>query len=504
MIRKIFRSKWNLVIMLVTWLVLIWSHTFVKMANGFGTTSFEVLGKCVVTILLTFLWGCNLYAWDDETGFFPKEEEMDKSVPISGKEDSEESDLGKTYTEEMKIEESDSEKADIRKAEHENAGSVETEDAKASGMVEERVDLDDEESYAVESLFMKLKETESCCRESGHNSGLRNSLCVVLAIAVICLLSFALSDWTDGLDLFGDSTYMQIGWFCINKKYVYDLLAVIIFPLWTTFIIRKVKESKFTIDSVFSGIIQILALTLIGFLLYMRRTNIWLIEMAILNVITLILAVRGYAWRDIPQKGNAVGLLTMYALFWIALISIFYHSNQTITDFMGFTDTTQVNSYFTNVHKIVENASFVGQNSTLLNDPKVAFFIRSSYYLIPSVLFYGGWLPAALLMIVEVIFIFALAGVLVQAREHDGRDIMLDMILGGFFLRVIIGFLYSFGVPIPILLPFAGKTGIVTDSICMGMLLLGFVNKKWNDWCDCLENDLLEDLEADGYEEDDE
>ncbi|HIV22448.1 MAG TPA: hypothetical protein IAC80_00775, partial [Candidatus Merdiplasma excrementigallinarum] len=78
------------------------------------------------------------------------------------------------------------------------------------------------------------------------------------------------------------------------------------------------------------------------------------------------------------------------------------------------------------------------------------------------------------------------------------------MIWGGFFLRVIIGFLYSFGVPIPILLPFAGKTGIVTDSICMGMLLLGFVNKKWNDWCDCLENDLLEDLEADGYEEDDE
>lgn len=434
MIRKIFKSKWSLVILLAAWLVLLWSRTFIGMANGCGTTTFEILGKCVLTVFLTIMWGCSLYAWDDETELFYK----------------------------------------------------------------------DEESDTVENLFMELFETENCRREPIHSSGLRNSLCVVLTLTVICMLSFALSGWTDWLDFFSDSTYMQIGRFCVNKKYLYDVLAVIIFPLWTTFIIRKMKESEFTADAVFSGIMQILALTLLGFLLYMGKPNIWLIEMAVLNVITLVLAVRRYAWKNIQRKGNAVALLIMYALFWIELISIFYHSGQSVSGFMGFTDTTQVTSYFTNVHKIAENASFIGQSSVLLNDPYVSSFMKDGHYLIPSVLFYGGWLSAILLMLVEVIFLVALAGVLVQVREHDGRDIMLDMLWVGFLIRVVAGFLYSFGLPIPILLPFSGTTGIITDSVCMGMLLTGYVNKKWNILCESWEEDFLEDWEDDEYEEDDE
>ena len=435
--------------MLATWLVLIWSRTFIGMANECGTTVFEILGKCALTVFLTSVWGCGLYAWDDETRFFYKEDES------------------------------------------------------AS---EEQADYEDEEPDTAESLFMQLFERENCHRKLVHSSGLRNSLCVVLTLTVICLLSFALSGWTDWLDLFSDSTYMQIGWFYINKKYVYDVLAVIIFPLWTTFIIRKMKESEFTASTVFSGIMQILGLTLIGFLLYMERSNIWLIEMAVLNVITMILDVRRYAWKNIRKKGNAVALLIIYVLFWIALISIFYHSGQSVAGFMGFTDTTQATSYFTNVHKIAENASLIGQSSTLLNDSYVISFMKDSHYLIPSVLFYAGWLPTILLMLVEVIFIVALAGVLVQAREHDGRDIMLDIIWIGFLIRVVTGFLYSFGVPVPILLPFAGTTGIITDSICMGVLLMGYVNKKWNIWCESWEEDFLEDLELedDEYEEDDE
>lgn len=407
--------------MLVTMLILIWNRTFIGMANGCGITVFGILGKCFLTLALTFMWGCSLYVWDDETG-----------------------------------------------------------------------------------LFYKDDETDDCEREPVHSSGLRNSLCVVLTLAVICMLSFALSGWTDWLDLFSDSTYMQIGWFCINKRYLYDVLAVIIFPLWSTFIIRKMKESEFTAGAVFSGIMQILALTLIGFLLYMERANIWLVEMAVLNILTLVLAVRGYAWKSIRRKGNAVALLILYILFWIGLISIFYHWGLSLAGFMGFTDTTQATSYFSNIHKIAENASFIGQNSTLLNDPYVLSFMKDSHYLISSVLFYGGWLPTILLMLTEVIFIVAMAGVWRQAREHDGRDIMLDIIWVGFFIRVVAGLLYSFGVPTPIMLPFSGTTGIITDSICMGMLLMGYANKKFNIWCEIWEEDFPEDWEDDDYEEDDE
>lgn len=470
--------------MLTTMLLLIWSRTFIGIANGCETTALEILGHCVLTVFLTFMWGCNLYAWDDETGFFYKDDEEDKSIPVSRKED-----FNATITD--------------------AADSVETETEEGSGISEESENLDEEESDAPESFFMRLPESENYHRKPVHSSGLRNSLCVVLALAVICLLSFALSDWTDWLNLFSNSKYMQIGWLCINKKYIYDVLAVIVFPIWTTFIIRKMKESEFTTGAVLSGIMQILTLTLIGFLLYMRKSNIWLIEMAVLNVITLILAVHGYVWKNIRKKGNAIAFLIMYALLWISLISVFCYSGQSFAGFMGFTDTTQATSYFSNVHKIAENASFIGQNSTLLNDPYVISFMKDSHYLIPSILFYGGWFPTILLIFIEVIFIVALAGVLIQAREHDGRDIMLDMIWVGFLIRVIAGLLYSFGLPTAILLPFSGTAGIITDSICMGMLLMGYLNRKLNLWCGLYEfcdlyEDDFEDWEDNEYEEDNE
>lgn len=484
--------------MLATWMALIWSRTFIGMANGCGTTAFEILGSCVLTVVCTFMWGCSLFAWDDETGFFYKEYETDISVPVLGEKDSNETDSEEADPEET-------EGAEDAGVSEETEGMEDVEGTEDSGVSEEQADLDDEEECdAVESNFLKMLKKESWCREPVLSSGLRNSLCVVLTLTVICLLSFALAGWAEWLDFFSDSTYMQIGWFCINKKYIYDVLVVVVFPVWTTFIIRKVKESEFTSGAVFSGIMQILALTMIGFLLYMGRSNIWLIEMAVLNVITLILDVRGYAWRNIRKKGNAVALLILYVMLWIALISIFYHSGQSFAGFMGFTDMTHATSYITNVHKIAENASFVGQSSTLLNDPYVISFIKDSHYLLPSVLFYCGWLPVILLMLVEIIFIVAAAGVLAQTKEHDGRDVMLDVIWVGFLIRVIVGILYSFGLPLNIALPFSGTVSIVTDSICMGVLLMGYINRKWNAWCELYADDDSEHWEDDEYEEDDE
>ena len=319
MLKRVLKSKWSLVIMLAAWLVLIWTRSFVGMANGCSTSAFEILMSSILTMVFTIIWGCNLFVWDDEINFFYEEEEASHLEAIS-------------------------------------------------------------------------------------SLGLQNSLCVVMAIAVVCLLSFAVTGWKEWLDLFSDSTYIKFGWFHINKKIIYDILAVIIFPVWTTFIIRKVKERGFITGAVCSGIMQILALTIIGFLLYMGRSKIWLIEMAVLNIITLILAVMGYAWKNIRKKGNAAALLILYGVLWIILLSISYHNGQSLVSFMGFSDTAQPTSYFINVNKIAENASFFGQSKPLLNDLHVIDFMKNSHYLLPSVLFYGGWLPAILLMAVEVVF----------------------------------------------------------------------------------------------------
>ena len=180
---------------------------------------------------------------------------------------------------------------------------------------------------------------------------------------------------------------------------------LIIFPAWSTFILRKVKESSFSIRVVVSGSVQILTLTLIGFLLYMRRPNIWIVELAVVNVLTLILAVRSYIWKAVKKKGNIVALLVLYVFVWIALLFTFYHNGQSVYDYMGFSDINSLNGYFVNVRKIFENASFIGQSAVLIKDPYVLEFLEGSHYLLPSILFYLGWLPAILLMVVEVVFI---------------------------------------------------------------------------------------------------
>lgn len=431
--------------MLATWLVLIWSRTFIGIANGCDTSVFNILGTSVLVLFCTFLCGCNLFLWDDELCFFYTEGESKTFVQASQGEDSE----------------------------------------------EEETDFQDDLVWMLRGKTVM------------YSSGLRNSLCIVLALAVFCLFSFVMADRGGWLDLFNDSTYMQIGWWCINKKYIYEVLILIVFPAWSTFILRRVKESAFATSAVCSGVIQILALTMIGFLLYMRKPNMWLVEMAVVNVITLILAVRGYVWKDIKRKGNAVALLILYALLWIAFISLFYHGEQSVAEFMGFSDTTLMNSYFSNVNKILENAPFVGQSTVLLNDPYVLAFVKGSHYLLLSILFYGGWIPAILLIFVETIFIVATAGVVVQNKRHNGRDVLLDIIWLGLFIRVAAGIPYSFGVPIPILLPFTGSVGIIADSICMGMLIMGFIDSKSSEWLGLFEEDFLDDWEEEEYEEGD-
>ena len=439
MIKKVLKSKWSIVIMFICWLLLLWSRTFIGLENGCETSVFDILGKAVVTLVTTFMLGCNLFLWDDEIGFFYKNDE--------------------------------------------------------SEVTEESIyDEEDDSFEEMSSGLVGIKE--------GYSFGLGTSLCVVLALAFFCMFSYATADWKKWIDLFNDSTYMRIGGWNINKKSIFDILMLIIFPAWSTFILRKVKESSFSIRVVVSGSVQILTLTLIGFLLYMRKPNIWIVELAVVNVLTLILAVRSYIWKAVKKKGNIVALLVLYVFVWIALLFTFYHNGQSVYDYMGFSDINSLIGYFVNVRKIFENASFIGQSAVLIKDPYVLQFLEGSHYLLPSILFYLGWLPAILLMVVEVVFMISTAGVIIQNQQCDGRDIVLQAIWIGLLLRVSGGILYSFGVPIPILLPFTGSVGVIADTICIGILSLSFGFNKFKWYFDLIEDEIIEEWDDD--EEDDE
>ena len=160
MIKKVLKSKWSIVIMFICWLLLLWSRTFIGLANGCETSVFDILGKAVVTLVTTFMWGCNLFLWDDGIGFFYKNDE--------------------------------------------------------SEVTEESIyDEEDDSFEKMSSGLVGIKE--------GYSFGLGTSLCVVLVLAFFCMFSYATADWKKWIDLLNDSTYMRIGCWNINKKSIFDI-----------------------------------------------------------------------------------------------------------------------------------------------------------------------------------------------------------------------------------------------------------------------------------------
>ena len=150
---------------------------------------------------------------------------------------------------------------DVYKRQEQNGSQKEVE-------VPEREDDEEEEEFFLRGFARKTRKKTVI-----QSPGLRKSLLVVLVLAVFCLFSFASADWGGCIDLFSDSNDMALGWWTMNKKYIYDMLILVVFPVWSTFIIRKISESRCSAGAVASGLIQILALTMMGFLLYMRPVS---------------------------------------------------------------------------------------------------------------------------------------------------------------------------------------------------------------------------------------
>lgn len=452
MIKKLLKSKWSMVIMIVAWLLLIWARTFTGMASGTDDTSvWSILWPSVVAIACTCIYGANIFAWDDEIGLFYEDDEENSLEEYNDKEDSE--------------------------------------------IIEE------------EEMFLREFENRIYERSNAQSPALRRSLLVVMILAAFCLFSFASVEWNGWIDLFSDRTYMEIGFFTFNKKYIFDVLMIVLFPLWTTFIIRKIAESRCVAGAVISGTVQILTLTLLGFLLYMRLPNIWLLEMAFINCLTLIMAVKGYLWKNIDKKGNAVAMLIGYVLFWVLLMSMFTYSGQTVAGFMGVENLSDISipsSYVSNVWTIMKEAAFVGQSSSLVGNPYVAEFMMERTNPIIGALFYGGWSVAILLVLVSFIFVVTAWAILIRNKRRDGRDVMLCMAWAALVVRLVAGTLYSFGIPITIVPLFTGNVGIRMDSMCMSLLLLSCLHNKWDAWLEEMVDEICDDLEEEEYDEEDE
>ena len=232
---------------------------------------------------------------------------------------------------------------------------------------------------------------------------LRKSMLAMGSLAFLCLLSFVFEMWTD-ITVFTDSTHITIGFLNINKKYMFDPILFIVFPLWTQMIFRGIREEYYSMKAVISGVMQLLMLSLISYLLFMKLPNIWLIELAAIEIITVIVAVRKYAWSCCNKKGNVLALIGLYIFFWGALLVVFYRTGMSFDQYSYGKDWRV---YQNNIKQIITGASAFGCSSELISNSTVTAFLadRNNYFL--AGLYYGGWVVGVAIVIVLLLFLIA-------------------------------------------------------------------------------------------------
>ena len=76
----------------------------------------------------------------------------------------------------------------------------------------------------------------------------------MISLVLLCLVFFVFEVWTDAT-VFTDPTYISLGFLTINKKYMFDLILFIVFPLWVQTVFRGMHEEEYHISAVLSGVV---------------------------------------------------------------------------------------------------------------------------------------------------------------------------------------------------------------------------------------------------------
>ena len=308
---------------------------------------------------------------------------------------------------------------------------------------------------------------------------LRKSMFFVGCLSFLCLLAFAFEIWTD-ITVFTDATYIEIGFIGINKKYMFDPILFIIFPLWTQTIFRGIREERYSIKGILSGTVQLLMLSLISYLLFMKLPNIWLIELAAIEIIIIVTAIKKYVWKECSEKkGNVLALIGIYVFFWCALLAVFYRPGMTFSQFSYGGDW---GTYQDSVRQIIAGASAFGTSSELISNRVVADFLadRNNYFLVG--LYYGGWVVGVAIIAALLLFLIASYRLLGVHAVFNRNHLVYKASWWALAMRIIWGIPYSMGIiAMPITLPFAGKIGLYMDTIALGLLIWSVFESRYID-----------------------
>lgn len=219
------------------------------------------------------------------------------------------------------------------------------------------------------------------------------------------------------------STDILIGHFRFSKRYLVFPVAFILFPLILQNIFREMKESGEDRNRLLLGWIQIVILTIITCLHFMKVSFFDLVSLAMIEAFTVCAGIRKYLWGNENSKKDVLLSLGVYIIMWLVLLCICYHPYR--------------DSFF--VHPLYDSTD---------------------------------WVAASIVTTLYVLF-------LIQTRKLLGKSAMGNrnwLVYSAAFLHLAIqtigGTLYALEImPYPVSLPFTGDVGLIIDTIAFALLL---------------------------------
>ena len=296
------------------------------------------------------------------------------------------------------------------------------------------------------------------------------SMIIIALMSALLMLSVSLETWSYDFSFLGDTT-IDFLTLSLEKTDLYYIVIFIVFPVMTAFIFRGMTLKQFDSASIISGSVQIVLLTIMNFLIFMRLPNIWLVEMAAINILTFTGAVYKYAWQAVEKKGNAVASIGLYAIVWGFLLSRFYYSGESAVQYLYQGD---YNQRLADVRMLARMADFVGRSEAFENNRSVIVYMNYNSDFIHNILYYGGRLPAIIFVGYLIVFFILLWKMLGRRNQEVHRhQLIFDASFLIIALGIVVGIPYSLGLlPVPINLPFEGRHSIIFDTAAFGLLLI--------------------------------
>lgn len=254
------------------------------------------------------------------------------------------------------------------------------------------------------------------------------------------------------------------------KKYLFDSVVIVLFPASISMVLASVKgTTSLAVKITSAG--EILILTLIEYFLFYGLGYVWLLDMAMLNIVAVFAGMNYIPVLTGRRNGNKIAWMILYVLFYIILLEGLKKNTVSFTCLLYRGDWC---NYQECVRMLMDNAAFWGQDGrlTIMSVMQETLLCGRGNF-IHSLLYYFGWASVFVYIVTLIVFFCCLLKFLHPKRKgENGIYAVSAAAFWNLLLRAVGGILYSFAVvPFQIALPFAGKVGFVADMCCVLLLL---------------------------------